>query len=282
ISSVVNNEIATILYSSLVCLFVVNHFQLRRCSPAQAVAIGALVGGGLLVKQTTLFAAPIALWMIWTTGEPAARWKRLVLFTLGFLATGLWWPLHNVLSSGHWFPCYTRPENQAWAQAQIQQNPLILLAYLRTTLETSFLPDWSWHFLRREIQTVVSYSVAALLGMLALYRLRHRDDPRSRQLCAMSGIALLLLLAGILQYSVVNDWRAQMGGRYLLNGIPWAVTLVATSLPLLMRPRSTTWRFTSLISPAILTAFAIGVIVLFDVAWWVLVYVYYQTIAGRV
>ena len=85
----------------------------------------------------------------------------------------------------------------------------------------------------------------------------------------MALTALLLLLVGIVQYCVFKDWRAQIGGRYLLNGAPWFLTLVGSGLASLARRRPTPPRLVPI------RAAGGGLLVLFDVGWWYLVHLYY-------
>ena len=85
----------------------------------------------------------------------------------------------------------------------------------------------------------------------------------------MALTALLLLLVGIVQYCVFKDWRAQIGGRYLLNGAPWFLALVGSGLASLARRRPAPPR----LSPFVLLA--AGLLVVFDAGWWYLVHLYY-------
>lgn len=281
VSGVVNNENAAILFSSILCLALVSRVQAGRCSLRQAVGIGLLVGGGLWIKQTTLFAAPLALWALWTAGAPAQRVPRIGLFLASALAVGVWWPLHNHQITGEWFPHYSAVEHQAEVHAHVLAHPLELFSWTRLILETSFLPDWSWMLLPRSLSTLMASAVVLAVGASFWHGWKDKTDVRGRQLCGLSLAALLLLPAALLQYALVSDWRVQIGGRYLLNGIPWCLTLLGSALTLVLRRRAAANAdndnsVRAAPGPPALFWLAGGVLVLFDLAWWDLVYAYYS------
>ena len=269
LSGVVNNENASILCSTVVCLALVTRVRRGDCSLTQALGIGLLLGLCPWVKQTTLLAVPLAVWTLWTTGDPAQRWPRLGVAAAVALPVGIGWPLHNFLTAGDPFPLFVMPANQPQILPAVKADPAVLLAWVRLILETSVLPDWSWNLLPRGIPTlVVGAEAAAALGLF-FFGLRDKDDPRGRQIRAMALTALLLLLVGIVQYCVFKDWRAQIGGRYLLNGAPWFLALVGSGLASLARRRPAP----PCLSPFVLLA--AGLLVVFDAGWWYLVHLYY-------
>ncbi len=274
VSGVVNNENLSILYSSLICLAIIARVRAQACSIWQALGLGLLLGGGLLVKQTTLFALPIALWVIWQMGGPPQRLRRLGLFALGFLALGLWWPLHNHSLSGQWFPCYTIPPDQARQASEALAHPLTLLGWIRAILETGFLPDWSVLFVPRLLSTLAMLIVAGMIGVVFFVGLR-RGEKLHRQMRGMALAAMLLLLAGIVQFSLTTDYRAQIGGRYLLNGLPWLLALFAAGLPLLPRPTQVEGEASETRPPPRWLVVPVILLALFDLGWWYIVQGYY-------
>ena len=269
VSSVVNNENLSILYSSLLCLLLVRRVQSGQCSPKQALGLGLLVGAGTLMKQTTLFALPLALWTLWVIGGQEQRAKRLGLFVAGLPVLGIWWPLHNRLVSGQWFPCYTIPQHQQRMASDALSHPLVLLGWLRNMLETSVLPDWSVLFLPRVLPTAAVAVLVLGIGGLVLLGASRSHDLTGRRLRGLALAGLLLLPLGVMQFSLADDYRAQIGGRYLLNGLPWLVTLLGASLPLL----PSRWRP----SPPLGAVLALILLVLFDVGWWYIVQGYYSS-----
>ena len=283
VSGVVNNENAAILFSSVACLVLVRRVVEGRCSLRQAAGIGLLIGGGVLVKQTTLFVAPVALWALWTAGPPDRRWARLGLFVAGAAVLGVWWPLHNRLLTGELFPHFSPVPNQAEVTASVMAHPATLLTWVRLILETNFLPDWSWALLPRAISTLAAVGLVVVAGGCFLWGLRDRSDLRARRLRAMGFAAPVILIAFLLQHAVFSDWRVQIGGRYMLNAIPWYLTLLGASLPLLRRPAAAgaappvpavTGGIPGRPSP--LLGLAAVLLVLFDMAWWYVVYLYYS------
>lgn len=269
VSSVVSNENLSILYSSLLCLLLVRQVQSGEGSVRQALALGLLVGGGALIKQTTLYALPLALWTVWMMGGRTGRGARVGVFLVGLPVLGLWWPLHNRLVSGQWFPCYTIPDNQAQVAAQAISHPLVLLGWLRNMLETSVLPDWSALFLPRLISTAAAAVLVLVVGGLFFYGASRSHDRVGRQLRGLALAGLLLLPLGIMQFSLADDFRAQIGGRYLLNGLPWLVTLLGASLPLFGPSLRR--------SPPLGAVLPLVLLALFDVGWWYIVQGYYSS-----
>jgi hypothetical protein len=281
ISGVVNNENAAILWSSCLCLLIVRRVIDGTCTTRQAIILGALVGIGMLIKQTTLFVVPVALWAVWATGEGKQRLQRIVGFVGALVLAGMWWPLHNLLAVGDPFPSFTTPADQNGPA--ILAQPQVVLNYTRIIIETSFLPDWSWMFFPRELSTVA----VALLGAVIIFLLitaRGYLTPTHRQLQIMSIVAMLCLLLGILQYVVFKDRAAQVGGRYLLNGLPWLLTFLAISLPLRTAVKdeetSVEAASTAKAMPPILMAGAAAVVLLclISAGWWFVVWTHYQAV----
>lgn len=272
VSSVVNNEGWAILYSSVVCLEVVKLVRSGTCSARRAALLGLLVGFGALVKQTTLFALPVALWAIWQTGAREERGRRLALFILGVIATGIWWPLHNRLAAGSWFPSYTRPANQpdspiAFAIA----NPLSVLDWFRTILETSFLPDFSRPYIPRSFSTVVvALGILAFLWVCVAAFRRMEPEP-DRTAAVLSVAAALLLMLGIFQYTLFTDWRAHIGGRYMLNALPWLAAFAAVALPRVLPSREP-----GAVPKSI--PLAVSLFALFDLCFWYLAIQRYEAL----
>jgi hypothetical protein len=265
VSAVINNEGLTILYSAVLCLYLVRRLRDQECTMRHAVALGLLIGGCTWIKQTTLFAAPLALWVVWMLGDREHRWQPLGAFAALSLGVGIWWPLHNVLVSGSPFPCYTIPPDQPGAEALLTQRAPVL-EYFRMIAETAFLPDWSWTFLPRLLSTVVTLGGAAAVAGLFLHSLRAREPAWRRQAQWFAVAAIGFLMVGILQFCLLTDWRAQNGGRYLLNGLPWLVALIATTLP------------GTRLQP--LLPVGAVLLVLFDAGWWLLVAAFYGKMGG--
>ena len=276
VSGVVNNENAAILFSSVACLVLVRRVRDGSCTLRQAAGIGLLVGAGVLVKQTTLFVAPVAVWALWTAGPPDRRWARLGLFAAAAVAGGVWWPLHNWLATGGLFPHFSPAPDQTAVTASVIVHPAKLLSWTRLILETGFLPDWSWAVLPRAVSTVAAAGTVALTAGCFLWGLRDRADPVAWRLRAMGLAAPLILIASMLLYGAVSDWRVRIGGRYMLDAIPWFLTLLGATLPL--RGRQATGAEAAggaATRPPLLLGLAAVLLVLFDLAWWYVVYLYY-------
>jgi hypothetical protein len=168
------------------------------------------------------------------------------VFCASVLASGVWWPLHNYLNVGDPFPSFTTPANQF--ELPFSEKIIETPGTLRLIFETSFWPDWASRFLPRGLALFCVLATGALLAALFIATLlarkrRPEAEPASfqnsekfskmRNLQAMSLCAFLFLLLGILQYVWFKDYMGQIGGRYLLNGLPWLLVFCGSSVALL-------------------------------------------------
>jgi hypothetical protein len=97
----------------------------------------------------------------------------------------------------------------------------------------------------------------------------------------MSFAAMYFLFLGVLQYCMFKDQRAQLGGRYLLNSLPWAIVFLAACLPLrAKRSHEESPGAMNVGPPGLAAAIALGFLLLVDVAWWFIVWTHYETIIG--
>lgn len=281
LGGVINNEMAAILYSSIICLFIVRRLRAGDCSVADAAVLGVLIGGTMLVKRTGLFVAPVALWLLWTVGEPSRRLQRLGAFAAGAVVVGPWWPLHTWRWTGGIAGTTIAPTDQPSLWFLIS-HPALVLPWVVGLLETALLPDWYWELILRLPVQIIGAVVLLLIAIVAVIGLIVRRDHFHVRLRAISVVAALLLLAGIVHYVVAVDWRAYMQGRYLLNALPWIICLLAG-----MRPITDAWnerfresalwgRAREMLGPLMGLA-----VLVFDAAWWYLAWLFYMNIERR-
>lgn len=265
ISAVVGNEAASVCYSSWVGLVLVRAFRRGGLTVRGALWLGAMVGAGTWVKQTTLFAVPPLLVVVWTAGARTERPARLAACLGGLLVAGCGWPLYSKHLSGHFFPNYVAPANQDYMGYQTLHNPLKMLDLWLTIICTSLLPDWSNGFVNRYIPGLVTLLFWLLLAGLWL---TGRRRPGARLRC-LAGLALLSLTGGIMAQAILTDWRILVGGRYLLNGSVWVLVMLATAVN--RRPLGgRVWK------PETLVGAAVASLALADACWWYLVLLHYQ------
>lgn len=285
VSGVVNNESAAYAYSAFLCFVLVTRWKAQDCTPRQAFLIGLLCGIGALIKQNTLFAVPLALWIILLTGKPYGQ--KIVRFIIGALLTGLWWPLYHFLTVGDPFPTFTPNPDQPSLQTLAQNWPVIFKDWIRYLLESAFLPDWSLMFVPRWFETTLVLLLVASTILLFILGLRAPKFSPWRQLRAISFAGMILLLLGVLQYCAFKDQRAHIGGRYLLNALPWALVFLAASLPL-FAGRTTNEGENETVNelsnnipdPPTFALLPLGFLLLIDTAWWFIAWTHYQTLIG--
>ncbi len=248
-TSLVNNEALTYLWSAVVALGLVQLVYRKRPPRWQEAAIiGALVGAGLLIKQTTLFALPVALLVIWMCYRPQrARRQALLTFAAFFLLLGIWWPLHSFMAAGELFPNYApHPSDQGSTFHEMMTYPdgLILLRFwTRNILAGTVAPDWLWveGLADQEVLLAVGrvFVLLAVVAALVVLRRAYRSKVetnvagalRRDVLCVWAGLlAATALWAGIIWFCISVDYRAQSGGRYLLNAVPYLLVVLAVGL----------------------------------------------------
>ena len=250
VTSVANNEALCYLWSAVTALCLLHLLYLRHPPTWEKVVMaGLLVGGGVMVKQTTLFAVLPALIVIWVTRTRLHRRLRaLLLFAVTVLVVGMWWPLHNFLVSGELFPNYApKLAHQHDILLEMMADSkfafIIIGEFLERILASAVLPDWGWtgKLVDRELVAAAGRLLAFAVLLAALGTLwrawPHRreqlppatdDDLRRDAYCVWACLAALLtLIAGILWFAITVDWRAQIGGRYLLNGMPYLLVILA-------------------------------------------------------
>jgi len=250
VTSVVNSEALSYLWSAATAAWLM--YLLYREQPAtwqQVAMAGALVGGGLMVRQTSLFVLPGAILIVWVTQtRRRSRLCAMLLFVATVLLVGMWWPLHNFSVSGEFFPNYApKSVGQHNLLPEMMADPkgasIIIGVWLRNILASAILPDWAWMEGLVDLELVAAVSrllvVAAVLVALATLwrtyrRNRNRLSPttveelRRDGYCVWACLAVLAsLIGGILWFCITVDWRAQIGGRYLLNGVPYLLAIFA-------------------------------------------------------
>ncbi len=291
VCAVINNEALSIFYSSLLCLFVVTIVFRRDLNWKDAALAGVLAGGCVLIKQNTLFSSPLLLWALWLGTSRAQRWKNFALFIGTAIVTASPWLLFNWTRSGVLLPRVLHPANQPSLHDALQ--PANLLNWTRTLLESAVLPDWSWIFLPRLLSTVIAIAMATLFLWIVGRKTRDRDDVLGRRLNAMAVVAALLLYVGIMQFSICDDWRGHVGGRYLLNVLPWLAVAGAVSLPSVRQKLIQRWSGSNIgysmldatpnetsnlsLTPPVWMWSFLALIALLDILWWILAQTYYTS-----
>ncbi|NUQ01285.1 MAG: hypothetical protein HUU35_15675, partial [Armatimonadetes bacterium] len=173
---------------------------------------------------------------------------------------GIWWPLRVYALTGSFNPCLIPPHDQPQPHELLTKGALVA-DWAATIVQTFVLPDWSWTFIPPRLSRVMGLAGAAAVLLLWLTGVG-RGERRERLLrnAGFAGAAMLLL--GVLEYTALTDWRANIGGRYLLSGIPWLLLLVAGSLP--------RWRPLAPHLPGLLPGLGMALMALASAAWWLL------------
>jgi hypothetical protein len=274
LSGVVNNDNFSIFYGCIFCLAIVQRVMARECTPQQAAVLGLLAGGCTLAKQSALFAAPLALWAVWAYGNGAKRLAGVGAFLACALLAGIWWPLHIRMISGQWFPDFLSPPDQQKQIAFAVQSGTIF-KWPWTMMETAVFPDWSLgRFLPEQLAGLIVVAVLLVGSALLFFGLKANAADPYRRLQQMSVVALIFLLAGLIQFTYQHDYKDQVGGRFLMNGIAWMAVFLGASLKLLRDHAPDV--ATKLRSAAIAVPL---LVVITDGIWWILASDFYQSVA---
>jgi len=296
VTSVVNSEALSYLWSATTAAWLM--YLLYREQPAtwqQVAMAGALIGGGLMVRQTSLFALPGAILIVWVTQtRRRSRLCAMLLFVATVLLVGMWWPLHNFSVSGEFFPNYALksvgqhnllPEMMADSQVAF----VIIGGFLKSIIASVVLPDWAWMEGLVDLELIAAASrllafAAMLVALATLWRTYRRnrnglspttvEELRHDGYCVCACLAVLAsLIGGILWFCITVDWRAQIGGRYLLNGVPYLLAIFAMATrkprPISTVPTASSQQWRQVVINSGLVIGSIGLIA-FHI-WWLLV-----------
>lgn len=192
-----------------------------------AVALGAVVGLGLLGKVMLAFALPmVGVAYLLARGRPwPARLGRLAAATAAAGAVGGWWWVRNVLTLGAVQPV-GRPRDLD-TMAVVADGEVASL--ITEKLAQAFFGNLSWLEIRLDGRWVVAGSIA--LGVAALVAVAL---PGARR----AAVTLLLLPAGLAAGVAFNAWDfhaqtdrlAAVQGRYLFAGVAALAGVVAIAL----------------------------------------------------
>lgn len=192
-----------------------------------AVALGAVVGLGLLGKVMLAFALPmVGVAYLLARGRPwPARLGRLAVATAAAGVVGGWWWVRNVLMLGAVQPV-GRPRDLD-TMAPVADGDVASL--ITEKLAQAFFGNLSWLEIRLDGRWVVAGSIA--LGVAALVAVAL---PGARR----AAVALLLFPAGLAAGVAFNAWdfHAETGrlaavqGRYLFAGVAALAGVVAIAL----------------------------------------------------
>ncbi len=241
LSSVVNNGMLALLWSCVIALVAV---RVARADEGdglrQGALLGAVMGVGLSVKLTTIFALPAVLALVWAR---RSNWPQRLRFAGAFiglcLAVGSWWYLRNLYLYREPFPNFAgamgNEERVRSALlldpfgegARIVRNALVVLS------SATLVPEFSWApfgFMRISTAQVIVRAVGgALLLIYLVYAVAGRGRERSRLgrlLLGVAALAVASVVVMVLQFAFTDDYRAITGGRYVLLAAPWFMVLV--------------------------------------------------------
>ncbi|MFC8599331.1 DUF2142 domain-containing protein [Isoptericola sp. NPDC057191] len=197
-----------------------------------AVAIGVVVGLGLLTKVMVAFALPtVGVAYLLARGR---RWPgrlgRLVVAVTVAVAVGGWWWVRNVITLGAVQPVGMPRDPATVAQVPDAEVPRLILE----KLPQAFFGNLSWLEVRLPGAWVVAGSVVLVAVVLAAVLL-----PGARR----ASFALALLPAGLAAGVAYNSWSAHadtgglvaVQGRYVFGGIAALAALFAVALWQLVR-----------------------------------------------
>ncbi|MGB9623693.1 MAG: hypothetical protein ACPMAQ_02430 [Phycisphaerae bacterium] len=207
----------------------------RRNTPAMYALSGALFGASVLGRNTVLLLGAFFLIVIWIRrrgeGDRAARRVavRVMAFGLPVIAAGLVQMAYNYGRFGDAFESGLAIQMRTGGEPRFRPNldryGLFNPVYLTRNLYYYF---WNWHFPTRQGQTTFDpwgnsmfLVTPPLLYLFMVWR--RRDAFTLALLCGVIPLLAALLLCCATGY-------VQFGNRYLLDGMPLLLLLVATGM----------------------------------------------------
>jgi len=241
-SSVVNNGMLALLWSCVIALVAV---RVARADEGDGLRQGALagvvMGVGLSIKLTTIFAIPAVLALVWAR---RSNWPQRLRFAAAFiglcLAVGSCWYLRNVYLYREPFPNFAGPmgneERLRTAMlldpfgegARIVRNALVVLS------SATLVPEFSWAqtgFMRiSTAQFTVRAVGGALLLIYLVFALRRAGTACARisgPVLTAALVAAVCVVLMVLQFGFIEDYRGiTTGGRYVLQAAGWFLVIV--------------------------------------------------------
>ncbi len=224
-SAAINNDTLAELILALILLVLVK-LQKGGLTERKGLALGLLLGLGLLTKSTTYLAFPLALLAVFTSeGYRRDSALRLVAVSFGLaLAISWWWFLRNLLTYGD-FDIFGWRRHDAIVVGRPHTGGFDLAAAKHFLLVSfkSFWAQFGWMgILVDERIYLILFLVSALAGLGFLLfltkNLLHRELLSSHQKVSLAllGSALFLIFASDLWY---NLKFIQAQGRYLFPAI---------------------------------------------------------------
>jgi len=246
VASVVNNEQLAYLWSALACFFLAP-LVVGQGEPTyrQALWLGAWIGAGAAVKETTLFVAPVAIvLLLLRCRRPRAKLLLSALNALALVCAAFWWPLRNYLATGHLLGSGASPSGfESYVRSAVVLDPFgeglrYVVRFAHAIGVTTFSPEWAWAtegFIRRAHPTALfTLMVVAMAACYVVAALRARGASQSEGRhwrisalsVALSAAAVLAMWASILHHAFWLDLKLSVGGRYLLNAYPWFAVIL--------------------------------------------------------
>ncbi len=235
-SGLVNNDCLLVFLSTLFL------YQLaalpERPTCRRLVLLGLTLGAALLTKQSALALLPLAVPALCWALPPEGRAQRLaaglalVWGLAGLLYAG--WLLRNLLVFGTLSVYTTIPPGQRQAQQLMLAGPLYFLSLIaHRSVGGLFIPEWVVRFWPGwQVRSIAAAGIGLLMVLLGLLR-GGRAKLYLPQLGRFVGLALGaagLLAAGLVSYIYLVDFRALVGGRYLLPALPALSVVVAAGI----------------------------------------------------
>ena len=239
-SGVYNNDTLATAWVTLALALSIGLVQ-GHAAPRDLLALGAVLGLGLLTKLTTLPALAFAglglLFHLWRTRERGSLTSRLIrgstLLGLPILALSGWWVARNIRLYGLTDPLGTK----AWSESighQLRTVPLS--TEIGTYLWVQFTTFWGrfgWGSipLPKPLYLALLAICALAVGGLAVMALRRRDalSQDQRWSLGLSAIAAGLLYVAVFRLALQFNLIVAHG-RYLYPALPALALLFASGL----------------------------------------------------
>jgi len=234
-TSVVNNDVLVIVLSAAAFLVTAKILAGDDRLPRHALA-GLMAGLAIATKEVALALLPVVLvGLMLPRGESGPGFGRRLLgagiaLVIALAIPAPWWIRNQMLFDQPVVYAYVKPPFESLSAALV--NPTLTLGILAVSAERSFLTMWAPYWAIKGIIPRAPYVLVAaavfggaVLGLLMLWVDHAGKRVTMARVQAQSmGLMLafaLLVAGGIIRYTLLVDYRAVEGGRYMLVTWPY-------------------------------------------------------------
>jgi 4-amino-4-deoxy-L-arabinose transferase-like glycosyltransferase len=240
-SAVVNND-ALLVTLSLASFYIMTTIIAGDDRARRWALLGVLTGSAILTKEVALALLPVlAVGLLLPRGSEGASVGRrlagvIVAISAALAIAAVWWVRNQILFGHPTIYAYVKPPFRSLGD--LLANPYLGLNVAAIWARRSFLTLWAPYWAIRQVLprtpylagTAVVFGTGAI-GVVLMWLDHFRGTLRLQRVQAQAmGLMMMfaaLVALGVLRYTLLVDYRAVEGGRYMLVTWPYLAVLGA-------------------------------------------------------